>query len=136
MRFSYVIIASVAALLAFGTTMQVTAEPAVRLVVADAVCAALEQTGGRSDVDYQPGIDVHGNPVARADLEPAPLRVPMPVMLDVSVDVAQRLGLSPDLEALLNVAQVSERNGQILINGRPAGDLGRDMARAACLRGQ
>jgi len=60
----------------------------------------------------------------------------MPITFDVNIDVAERLGLSPDVEGLLNVAQISEQNGEILINGRPTDELGRSMARAACLEAQ
>ncbi len=110
-----------------------SAEPAVRVVIADAVCGTLGGGNDHTDAAYQPGVDAYGRSVVPADLAPEPLRVPMPITFDVSIDVAERLGLSSDIEAMLNVAQVSERDGEILINGSPAGELGRDMARAACL---
>lgn len=109
------------------------AEPAVRVVIADAVCGTLGEGADHANVAYQGGVDAYGRPVVPADVAPESLRVPMPITFDVSIDVAERLGLSSDIEAMLNVAQVSERDGEILINGEPAGELGRDMARSACL---
>lgn len=111
------------------------AQTEVRVVVADAACETLAETHEGADVSFRPGVDVRGRPVVAADLPGSPLHVPMPITFDVTIDVAARLGLRQDTEALLKVAQVSERNGEILINGYPASELGRTMVLQAC-RGQ
>lgn len=108
------------------------AESSIRVVVADAACSALNGEHHSRGADYVPGVDVRGQPVVEADLARDPMRIPIPITFDVTVDVAERLGLSLDSEALLKVAQISERGGHILINGKPASELGRNMALAAC----
>lgn len=127
--------------------LPVAAQQSVHVVVADAACEMLSlsraggdraggdrESGGRErgDIVYRAGVDVHGNPVTAADLPDSPLRVPVPISFDVSIDIAQRLGLNVDSEALLSVAQIGEAGGQITINGQPVGALARTMALRAC----
>ncbi|MEM8916486.1 MAG: hypothetical protein AAGC83_11645 [Pseudomonadota bacterium] len=109
-----------------------SANQSIRFVVSESACQTLIHSPSPTDVTYQAGVDAYGRPVVPADLGRPQSAVPLPVTFDVTIDIAQRLGLSTEIESLLTVAQVSEQNGTILINGQPAGALGENLALVAC----
>lgn len=49
-----------------------------------------------ADVAYQPGVDVHGNPVAKADLDSGLNDIPIPkeIVIDFGLDLAGQYGFS------------------------------------------
>lgn len=74
-----------------------------------------------SGVAYQPGVDVHGNPVAPADLNGgAAMAVSETVTVPLSVDLAERLQNSHvqglQLEAPLGMLEIHQ-NGRVVYNG-------------------
>lgn len=89
-----------------------------------------------SDVAYKPGVDVNGNPVATADLNPAPAPLQSHYTeVPLNIDLARKLNLSRPAEAEMNVASIRiYDDGRVLYNGqditqqanvvcgRPAGD--------------
>lgn len=74
-----------------------------------------------ADVAYQPGVDVHGNPVVEADLNPSPVKVPDKVSFDVTVDMAQYMGITAPagLEGQAKIGTVAYEDGVLTFNGEP-----------------
>ncbi len=70
---------------------------------------------------YKPGVDVHGNPVAPADLNAPPLIVPDVVRIPLNVDLAQGLSQPlPDgteLNTHMGMLEIY-RNGSVVFNGQ------------------
>lgn len=91
------------------------------------------------DVNYRPGVDVHGRPVAGADLNPAPqIRVPETVAFDVAVDL-RRFGVpngSPLYQpnVRLGEVRVDVLTGRTLYNGEALGNPEIEALREACRR--
>lgn len=89
------------------------------------------------DVAYRPGVDVHGRPVAGADLNPAPqIRVPETVAFDVAVNL-NRFGI-PNSSPLfqpnvkLGEVRVDVLTGRTLYNGEALGNPEIEALREAC----
>lgn len=91
------------------------------------------------DVAYRPGVDVHGRPVAGADLNPAPqIRVPETVAFDVAVDL-RRFGIastSPLFQPSVKLGEVrvDVLTGKTLYNGEALGNPEIEALREACRR--
>jgi hypothetical protein len=89
------------------------------------------------DVAYKPGVDVHGKPVASADLNPAPqIKVPETVAFDVAVDL-RRFGVaatSPLFQPSVKLGEVrvDVLTGKTLYNGEPIGNPEIEALREAC----
>ncbi len=95
------------------------------------LCKELEQlqTGG---ADYVPGVDVDGNAVAPADLEQQIPAIFDPVIIPVTVDLAERYGLTlpAGVELKPEVAWMEiYRDGRVLFNGEDV----QGRVKAACL---
>jgi hypothetical protein len=87
-------------------------------------CRALVEHRPAPDVAYQPGVDAHGRPVAPADLDPHPLALPETYMIDITVDLFERLGIPPQGDANydgdVRVGTVAlDADGRLTFNGRP-----------------
>jgi len=98
-----------------GGTIQVTAD----------ACRRLVQHVPAPDVNYRPGVDAYGRPVAPADLNPAPLLGPGERMtLNVQADL-RRYGIpasSPLFQPNVGVGEISfDINGRVFFNGQPLG---------------
>jgi hypothetical protein len=99
------------------------ARPQLQVTAAD--CRRLVQAVPAGDVNYRPGLDVYGRPVAPADLDPAPPLGP-PERMTVYIDAdLRRFGVpatSPLFEPFVGVGEISfDRNGGVFFNGRPLG---------------
>lgn len=96
------------------TTVQITESDCSRLVTH--VAAA--------DVNYRPGVDVNGNAVAPADLNPQPqIAVPEVISIPVTIDLATDLGIDTPFLARPSVGEVQvTRDGRVSFNGQPIGD--------------
>ncbi|MBI1216425.1 MAG: hypothetical protein GC185_11495 [Alphaproteobacteria bacterium] len=72
-------------------------------------------------VEYQPGVDVHGNPVVEPDLNPSPIKMPDTVTFDLTVDTAQYLGLTAPagLEGKMKIGTIAMKDGHVTFNGQP-----------------
>ena len=80
------------------------------------------------DVAFRPGVDVHGNPVAPADIGPALTALPDVIRVPVTIDLVERLKLSLPAGTILEapVALVDiHSDGRVLYNGR---DISGDVA--------
>lgn len=105
--------------------VQVQADDTIlRQQVSDDACAMMISHQPDSDVpaSYQAGVDVQGKPVVEADLSPSPLQAPDEVSFDLTVDIAQYLGVStlPKAEGLLGLGRITvKRDGQVMLDGQP-----------------
>lgn len=96
-------------------------------------CRRLVQHQARNDVAYQPGVDVNGNPVVPADIEPilGQIQPPDEVVIDFGVDLAGRYGISGSglhtATADILTVNYDMALGTLTVNGKP---LLKDDARA------
>ncbi|MBL8834191.1 MAG: hypothetical protein JNL71_17500 [Rhodospirillales bacterium] len=90
-----------------------------------------------ADVAYKPGVDVHGKPVASADLNPTPqIKVPETVAFDIAVDL-KRFGVpaaSPLFQPNVKLGEVRMdlASGRVLYNGQPLGNPELEALREVC----
>lgn len=95
------------------------------IVITAADCAALIQHVPDPGVEYKPGVDVEGNPVAPADIGGTPqIKLPDMVHIPITVDLAARYGIpvTSNLfkpEAYIGSARVSLKDGKAWFNGQP-----------------
>lgn len=83
------------------------------------VCRILEEHVPFNDVEYQPGVDVRGNPVVPADLNSSPQPFTS-FEIPVTIELAQRLDLdidALDLEPVVGLLSVTDDN-RVLFNGQ------------------
>jgi hypothetical protein len=88
-------------------------------------------------VAYQPGVDVHGQPVAPADLEESRIVLPDTIFIVITVDIEERFGIPPDSvlyepEAHIGVVEFSFEDGSVTFNGVPLTDPEEAALAAAC----
>ncbi len=116
-------IVAVAGLLLGLPAVPVVAETVI--VVSRADCMALVAHRPDPGVDYRPGVDARGRPVAPADLGGAPAIVlAEEIEIPITVELAPRFGLPPvpDLykgEAEIGRARVRLEDGRAWFDGRP-----------------
>ncbi|MEZ0262763.1 MAG: hypothetical protein ACAH80_17290 [Alphaproteobacteria bacterium] len=85
-----------------------------------ALCSRIVEYQKPAGVDYKPGVDANGKPVVEADLNPSPVKMSENISFNITIDVAQYLGLStPGLEGIVNVGTISVQNGKMTFNGEP-----------------
>ena len=100
-------------------------------------CRAVVAHQPAPDVAYQPGVDALGRPVVPADLGGTPqIRLPDPLVIPITVDLAERLNLSTApgaLEPELQVGVVTvDRSGRVTFNGVPLTSDDQAALEAAC----
>lgn len=80
-----------------------------------------------ADVAYQPGVDVHGKPVAPADIGPyARVTVPRDFGIDIQVILSERLGIPTDPSAYrpeAHLGYVEFKDGMLFYEGQQLADL-------------
>jgi hypothetical protein len=106
------------------------------VTITDADCARIVNYQAPPGVAYQPGVDVNGQPVAPADLNPQPQVGSHPITIDITADL-HKYGVpagSPLLLPGAHLGQVTvEDNGQrVLFNGQPLGDSEEKAIAEAC----
>lgn len=86
------------------------------------LCQELVAYQPADDVEYKPGVDVHGNGVVPADLADTPqLDIPETISVLITVNQAQQLGLPANIpyNAEAFVGQVTvNKNGDTYFNGK------------------
>lgn len=109
----------------FGLLIPVANSPAAgqALSMTGTDCARLVEHVPSADVDYKPGVDVLGRPVAPADLPGGPkIELPETITFDVAVDL-RRFGLPKSsrlYEPHAELGRVTvDRNGRVYFNGVP-----------------
>lgn len=94
---------------------------AEELVVPEQECEYLTTYQPSADTAYQPGLDVHGKPVMEADITPSVIRPPEKYSFDISVDIAENIGLTvpAGIEGKTKIGTITVEKGQIKFNGTP-----------------
>lgn len=107
-----------------------------RMVMSSSLCPALAGVAAVPGAEYTPGVDVHGNAVAPADL-PSTTR-PLAVdnfPIEISVNLQRRYGI-PANSTLFHgkaiIGYVTVKDGRAYFNGQPISDNEQDMLNAAC----
>lgn len=93
------------------------------IAIKRADCSSLVKHTPAPDVAYQPGVDVHGDPVAPADLDggyqvalPRVVRIPITVLLQDRFNIPENSVLYK-AEAEIGVAEVDLTDGRVTFNG-------------------
>ena len=82
------------AILALGLTTAALADPQSELRVTRQDCSAITAYVPSADVEYRPGVDVRGRPVAPADLPGSPtIRLPDEIAIDIGFNLAEKYGI-------------------------------------------
>lgn len=108
--------------LALVPGLATAAEPAIAITTTD--CARLVKHVPAPDVEYQPGQDVHGRPVAPADLDGGyGMNLPETIRIPVTVLLQERFGIPANsvlykAEAEIGVAEVSLDGERVTFNGQ------------------
>jgi hypothetical protein len=109
-----------------------------------ALCRNLVNATPDADVAYQPGVDVHGNAVAPADLPGGGGQIKMPKTLKIplTVNLAQSLGLNTSAypynqlgagtEASLGTLTVE--GNKVMLDGQPLSDPQQDKLAVLCMQ--
>ncbi|MCE2510088.1 MAG: hypothetical protein J4G10_03810 [Alphaproteobacteria bacterium] len=86
-------------------------------------CLKITKHVPAADVEYQPGVDVHGRPVAPADVEgSSSVKVPENFTIDITVELDARFGMpaTPDFyKPEANIGVVTVEGDQAYFNGQP-----------------
>ncbi len=109
-----------------------------------AFCRALVKHAPDAGVAYQPGVDVHGKPVAPADLPvsaPA-IQMPQTITIPLTLGLAKVLNLNtsqypynqlgPSTEAQLGTLTVT--GDQVMFNGQPISPAQQDNLAVLCMK--
>lgn len=130
------ILASAALAAVFAAAAAPGGAMAQALEVSQRDCERLIKHSAAAGADYQPGVDVHGKPVAGADVDGgAGFKLPDTITIPISVDLAARYGMGADTAATAETAAVtvSPATGEVRLGGEPL-DAGTESAlRRACL---
>jgi len=107
-------------LLVFSVTGQET-RAQTTIVITKAECDRLVTHVASADVAYTPGVDVNGNAVAPAYLNPQPqISVPDTISIPVTIDLAANLGIPTSFLARPTVGEVQvSSDGRVTFNGQP-----------------
>ncbi len=103
--------------------------------VAEAQCRNLVQHVPAADIAYEPGVDVHGNAVAPADLGASEISIPEEISIDVTALVYELLETTPPPgleDTAIDLGKVVLRDGQLTYNGQPLGGTADAALIAAC----
>jgi len=127
---------AVAALLA-SAGPPAMAEEGAKLTVSRADCQALVRHVPDKGVAYQPGVDVRGRKVAPADAGGgSSWKVPDSITIDIGIDIAEKYGIGAGGrfkgEAVIAKVTVDTRTGEVLLDGKPAGDAEEAAIAKAC----
>ena len=103
-------------MMVFSQTVQ-----ADTIVMDQSLCKYLVEHKADADVEYQPGIDVHGKPVVGADLDEPVINPPEVISFPITVDAAEYSGLDvpAGVETEINIGQITLENKQLKFNGEP-----------------
>ena len=126
------------------TQAQSTANQPVRITITKTDCSRLVRHTPSADAAYKPGVDVHGKPVAPADLPgsganavpgliPDVLEIPLTVKPMQSAGYATSSGLS-DSNMSLGSVRYDVAKGTFTINGQPLGDPEQNALAEACAK--
>jgi hypothetical protein len=99
----------------------------------EAACRRAARRAQVEGADLVPGVDVHGDPVAPADLpDGGPVGLPDRFAIPVTDDLARGLGLPRAIQQKAYVGLVTVDGGRLSFNGRPIGDQAAGAVAEAC----
>jgi hypothetical protein len=119
-------------------------DPALSVPAVDpALCKALIKHVPAADVTYQPGADVHGKPVAPADVAGTPqIQMPETLTIPLTISLAQAINLNTSqypynqlgagTEA--NIGTLTVNGDKVLFNGQPLSDTQQDNLAVLCMK--
>lgn len=98
--------------------------PGKQPVLAPEACRQIAeyQPDPGAHVAYEPDVDVHGKPVAGANLKNSPVTAPRVIQFSIDADVAQYAGIPlPEGQnlATVGVVEVDTQTGDMNFNGKP-----------------
>jgi len=89
-------------------------------------CQYLTRYQPAPDVNFQPGVDVHGQAVAPADIGGGQqIKLPETIYIPIEVDIGQRYHIpanSPLWKATAEIGTVAVTGDQVTFNGQPLTD--------------
>lgn len=107
--------------LATATALALMAGPALAQNQAALCKLWFAHKAGVKGATYQPGVDVHGNPVVPADVNAAPVVVPDTIRIPITVDLAQQLGAAvpatTEMNAAIGTVTIGQ-DGTVTYNGQ------------------
>jgi hypothetical protein len=107
------------------------------------LCRALVKHTPDADVAYQPGVDVHGNAVAPADLPNQPqMQLPQQIKIPLTLNLAKSLNLNTTSYPYNQLGAGTEAHlgdltvdgDKVLFNGQPISDTQQDRLAVLCLQ--
>ncbi|WP_029008476.1 hypothetical protein [Azospirillum halopraeferens] len=103
----------------------------------DAECQWLTAHRPAPDVEFTPGVDVHGHPVAPADLPGSAGAAPRPDRFEIPVSLAflRRAGVAVPPSVLppgTEIGRLVVEGGRLSFNGQPLGGADADRLYALC----
>ena len=127
-------------LLAGAATVSAQSETALQppkdLILPAEACRSITayQPGADGDAAYKPGVDVTGKPVVEADIDSGGIKAPDVVEFNLTVDVAQYLGVQQQVvEGQVGLGTISVHpDGKVLLNGAPMQSEAEVALRALC----
>jgi hypothetical protein len=122
-------ITAIACLLLSGGLVSAEKVEDVKVDIDKEECQRVETHIARDDVAYKPGVDVRGNPVAPADLDGTPLKLPKNIVIDLSLPLADLYapGTSPPrivqgAEVEVGKIEYNILSGKFTFNGQTLAD--------------
>ncbi len=105
-------------------SQQLSLEDPLTVRIKKADCIELVKHEPDDDVAYRPGVDVHGNAVAPADLYGGhAIELPQTVVIPIEVDLFDRSGRPADRryrgEVAVGLVEIDLDDGYATFNGRP-----------------
>lgn len=90
-------------------------------LIDDSACQYLIEYQQPDDVEYKAGVDVHGKPVVEADINPSVVTMPEKFSFDVTIDMAQYLGIAAPVGTEMSgkIGTITVEKGKILFNDKP-----------------
>jgi hypothetical protein len=107
------------------------------VTVSERECRQLVEHIASQDVNFKPGVDVYGRPVAPANTMTSPIiTAPQNFTFDVGVDL-KRFGIpnnSPIFQPSVGVGKITVEDGgrRVLYNGQPLGNSEQNALAEAC----
>lgn len=96
------------------------------IVVSREDCQRIEKHLARADVTFKPGVDVHGKPVAPADLDDNRLKIPDTITIDLSLPLQDLFTTNnarlKNAEVQLGQLEYDVLSGRLNFNGQELAD--------------
>ncbi len=122
--------------LVLGALLLASPGAEAELLITRRACDWLVRHQPAPDVDYQPGIDVHGQPVAPADLDDSGnIVLPEIITIPIEVLIQDRFGIPKNSvlwDAKAQVGTVEVKGNRVYYEGQLLGDPAADAMARAC----